>query len=88
MKEKCVRCGVCCSTGACEVGKENEFGICVFLMQENKNLFSCKLLVNHKIKSSTIGVGVGCVLKETGFYEYYKQRTKEIREYVKSKCRD
>jgi len=71
----CTRCGVCCGTGPCEWGEEDEYGICVQLRSNKDGLMECRLLAEGKVDGEDIGIGMGCVLRalDSGrHYGYYR----------------
>lgn len=70
MKEKCTRCGLCCSwgPGGCGYGYENVHGDCPY--QYYVGVIShCELLEEGKITKEELGIGSGCFSK-TFFLKY------------------
>lgn len=73
----CVRCGVCCSSGVCSNGVEDDRGLCDYLIL-SKNNASCKLLLENKINPKDIGIGVGCILRQIPFvFQYYEDQMRK-----------
>ena len=60
MIPKCIRCGVCCLLGPCELGKVNYNGICIYLTYDGERT-SC-LLVSKGVMPYFIGSG--CFFRE------------------------
>ena len=66
---KCTRCGICCLSGVCPEGQEDENGMCTYLIIEDDKTI-CKLVRDNL--TNTISIGEGCVLKKcTEYYNYY-----------------
>lgn len=72
-KINCDRCGVCCSSGVCEHGIEDNRGLCRFLEFGITPITTCILIKENKIPLKDVGFKKGCVLKRAPeSYSYYK----------------
>lgn len=81
-KIPCIRCGVCCSSGVCPHGIEDSYGMCAYLIindKQNGKQTSCKLLLENRINPKDIGIGIGCILRELYIvvYNYYHSQMME-----------
>lgn len=75
--QKCIRCGVCCSSGICSSGIEDENGLCKYLQLENNNITSCQLIIDNKMPRKSVGIGNGCILRVLpDVYDYYLEEMK------------
>lgn len=71
-RPKCKRCGVCCGSGPCAFGEEDEYGICIYLRYNDQGLASCQLLSDGKVRPEDISIGKGCVMRMLpADYEYH-----------------
>jgi len=60
---KCLRCGLCCISGPCNLGMEDEkTGVCKYLKIHQDRTTSCRKVKNdsHPI----ITIGKGCVIQQ------------------------
>ena len=78
-KKTCIRCGVCCATGACSKGKENEEGVCIYLKRDKNRKTMCSLVTEKKVRPEEVGInGSGCVLRlYPKIYNKYKKQCRE-----------
>jgi len=66
---KCIRCGICCISGVCDLGHENEeTGVCEFLEIYPDKTTSCRKVKNDE--HPVISIGKGCVIRQ--WPEVYK----------------
>lgn len=70
---QCIRCGLCCITGTCNVGEEGDDYICKYLYYNERGLACCRLLEEGDVEPEDIGInGSGCVLQKLhDQYQYY-----------------
>ncbi len=89
-KIPCTRCGVCCSSGVCYHGVDDDRGLCVYLLingHTDKHRTSCKLILDRKVNPTGIGIGKGCLLRKVPHaYTYYLEEMKRKIEYIKKEC--
>lgn len=89
-KIRCTRCGVCCSSGVCSHGVDDDRGLCAYLLingHTDKHRTSCRLILDHKVNLVDIGVGKGCLLRHVPHaYTYYLEQMKRKIEYIKKEC--
>ena len=65
-KIPCIRCGVCCSSGVCSHGIEDDRGLCTFLFIDSYRGIcrtSCTLVIDKRVDFNDIAIGKGCVLR-------------------------
>ena len=75
-RPKCIRCGVCCITAPCGMGKiSNKTGLCLYLTIHKEGYTSCKYIEKN---GNLLFIG-GCFLRHNGeIYKHYKEEAEAI----------
>ncbi len=79
----CIRCGVCCASGPCQVGKSMpDADACQYLILNKEGIASCTLLLDGKAKPIDVGInGSGCTIRKLSMvYEWDRRKLLALKE--------
>ena len=69
----CTRCGICCKSGICLLGKEDSTGKCIFI-KVSDHIYSCDLYSKGIVSKEDIGIGLGCIIRrDSEMFEFYRE---------------